>query len=90
MNITELRARIVAARRYHDAAIRKLDAEWKRLAADVKSQPDRADELIAAAADDLGPLISGVTLDDPEAGASRGSVKTKMRSIATGTGRAPT
>ncbi|HQT84871.1 MULTISPECIES: hypothetical protein [Acidiphilium] len=49
MDITELRARIVAARRYHDAAIRTLDAKWRTLAADVKAQPDRAAHLVAVA-----------------------------------------
>lgn len=82
MDITELRARIVAARRYHDAAIRTLDAKWKALAADVKAQPDRAAHLVAVAAQEIGPLISNIPLDDPEAGAARGSVKAHMRGSA--------
>ncbi|MDD2860604.1 MAG: hypothetical protein PHI71_05985 [Acidiphilium sp.] len=82
MNLAELRVRIVAARRYHDAAIRTLDSRWKTLAADLKANPDRAAQLVADAAKEIGPLISNAPIDDPEAGAARGSVKAHMRAAA--------
>ncbi|OZB30544.1 hypothetical protein [Acidiphilium sp. 34-64-41] len=82
MDITELRARIVAARRFHDAAIRTLDAKWKTLAADVKAHPDRAAQMVTDAVHEIGGLISNGALDDPEAGAARGTVKAHMRATA--------
>ncbi|OZB28215.1 hypothetical protein [Acidiphilium sp. 34-64-41] len=82
MDITELRSRIVAARRFHDGAIRTLDAKWKTLAADVKAHPDRAAQMVTDAVQEISPLISNVTLEGPEAGAARGTVKAHMRATA--------
>lgn len=76
---SELRARIVAARRFHDSAVRTLDARWKALLAELEDLPaaDR-EAAIAAAADDLGPFLAGIPDSDPEDDA-RGFVRRRMR-----------
>lgn len=76
---SDLRARIVAARRFHDGAVRTLDAKWKALLAELEDLPaaDR-DAAIAAAADDLAPVLAGIADTDPEDDA-RGFVRRRMR-----------
>ena len=54
-----LRARIVAARRAHDTAIRALDLGWKQLLADLEAGP-AADHgaIVREAEDRLAPVLA--------------------------------
>ena len=59
MTKAELRARIITARRAHDAAIRGLDRQWSELLARLGNAPkaEHAD-MIEAAARDMSALLA--------------------------------
>lgn len=74
---SELRAQIVAARRFHDAAIRTLDARWKVLLAETANLPPaERNDAVARAADDLAPYLGAPA--EPE-NDPRGFVRRRMR-----------
>lgn len=58
----ELRARIISARRSHDAAIRGLDRQWAELQTRLGKTP-KADHaaVIESAAIDMSPLLAFTT-----------------------------
>ncbi len=59
MTRAELRARIITARRAHDAAIRGLDRQWRELLARLGNAPKAEhSDIIESAARDMAALLA--------------------------------